>query len=124
MNKIAKIGVIATTAAVLGLASLSAIASRGEHEGSCEKGDRYERHGMMKEYRGDRQLDLTAEQVKTLMEARLLMRGNDRLKVGQVAQKDEQTYLVDILTVDDSLVRQIEVDKNQGFKHHWRGHDK
>jgi hypothetical protein len=43
------------------------------------------------------------------------MRGNDRLKVGQVAEKDKDTYVVDIVTVDDSLVRQVEVDRDNGL---------
>ncbi|MCG8069205.1 MAG: hypothetical protein JAY84_15225, partial [Candidatus Thiodiazotropha taylori] len=52
---------------------------------------------------------------KTLVSARLIMRGNDRLKVGQVTEKDDDTYLLDIVTVDNSLVRQIEVDRDNGL---------
>ena len=78
--------------------------------------------GMMMQHRqrfmgrfGDRKLNLSESQVKTLMEARLIMRGNDRLKIGKIARKDDKTYLVDIVTVDDSLVQQIEIDKDSGF---------
>lgn len=120
MNKIAKMSVISVTAVVLGLGSLAAIASRGEHKEACEYGEHHERHGMMKYGKArfmDRNMDLSADEVKTLADAMLIMRGNERLKVGQVTQKDEQTYLVDIVTVDNSLVRQIEVDKDSGFKH-------
>lgn len=127
MNKIAKISVISFTAVVLGLASLASVASRGEHDEASEDGERHGRYAMMmkhgKAHDMDRELDLSAEEVKTLIEAKLIMRGNDRLKVGLITQKDEQTYVVDIVTVDDSLVRQIEVDKDKGYKHgrHGRG---
>ena len=60
-------------------------------------------------------LDLNIEQAKTLVQARLIMRGNDRLKVGKVTKKDDDTFLVDIVTVDDSLVRQVEVDRENGL---------
>ena len=63
----------------------------------------------------NRELNLSEKQVKTLVEARLIRRGNDRLKIGKIAKKDDQTYLVDIVTVDDSLVRQVEIDKDSGF---------
>ena len=131
MNKITKISAIAIATAALGLASLTAIASRGEHDGECD--GQGGQHGQMmgmglanhmgkhmgygKGYNMDRQLDLSAAEVKTLIEARMIMHGNDRLKVGKVTKKDDQTYLVDIVTVDDSLVRQIEVDKDNGLRH-------
>jgi len=75
--------------------------------------------GMGMGRHANRDLDLTESQVKTLVEARLIMRGNDRLKLGKVAKKDDQTYLVDIVTVDDSLVRQVEIDKDTG-RRAWR----
>ena len=131
MNKITKISAIAITTAVLGLASLTAVASRGEQGGDCDRhgGQHYQMMGMgsgnqMGKHMGfgkgfnmDRELDLSADEVKTLIEARMIMHGNDRLKVGKISQKDDQTYLVDIVTVDDSLVRQIEVDRNNGLRH-------
>ena len=138
MNKITKISAIAITTAVLGLASLTAVASRGHSEGGEGFGGQHGQmmgqgsgmmmgqgsgYGMGKHmgkgmgYNMDRALDLSADEVKTLIEARMIMHGNDRLKVGKVSQKDDQTYLVDIVTVDDSLVRQIEVDKDSGLRH-------
>ena len=130
MNKMTKISAIAITTAVLGLASLTAVASRGhsdygegfggQHGQMMGQGSGY---GMGKHmgkgmgYNMNRALDLSADEVKTLIEARMIMHGNDRLKVGKVSQKDDQTYLVDIVTVDDSLVRQIEVDKDNGLRH-------
>ena len=135
MNKITKISAIAVTTAALGMASLSAVASRGANGGDCDgqggqhgqmmgmssgnhMGKHMGRHmGYGKGFNMDRELDLSAAEVQTLIEARMIMHGNDRLKVGKVSQKDDQTYVVDIVTVDDSLVRQIEVDKNNGLRH-------
>ena len=137
MNKITKISAVVITTSVLGMASLAALAGMGEHNGSGEgsgghqgqmMGSNMESHmkGQMGGHMGgiDRALDLSAGEVKTLIEARLIMRGNDRLKVGKITQKDDQTYLVDIVTVDDSLVRQIEVDKNKGPGHGMKRLDK
>ena len=62
----------------------------------------------------DRDLELTADEAGTLISAQLIMQGNDRLKVGGVISQGEDTYVVDIVTVDDSLVMQIEVDRDSG----------
>jgi len=135
MNKVTKISAVVITTAVLGMASLAAVASRGEIGENCygQGGQHGQMMGQgmgggmgnhmgsgMGKHMGsgmDRKLDLSAGEVKTLIEARMIMHGNDRLKVGKVSQKDDQTYVVDIVTVDDSLVRQIEVDKDNGLKH-------
>jgi hypothetical protein len=69
-------------------------------------------------FRGEeRDLNLTADQVKTLAEARLIMQGNPRLKVGDVTEKDKDTYTVDIVTVDNSLVLSRDIDKHTGRQH-------
>ena len=57
---------------------------------------------------------LSVEDVRAQIEKRLQWRGNDRLKVGSVTDKDENTIVAEIVTVDDSLVRKIEIDKNTG----------
>lgn len=143
MNKLIKISAIAITTAAFGLASLTAVASRGndgegyggQHgqmmgQGSGMMMGQGSGYGMGKHmgkgmgYNMNRALDLSADEVKTLIEARMIMHGNDRLKVGKVSQKDDQTYLVDIVTVDDSLVRQIEVDKDNGLRHGMKRFDK
>ena len=62
----------------------------------------------------DRDLELTAVEAGTLISAQLIMQGNDRLKVGGVVSQGNDTYVVDIVTVDDSLVIQIEVDRDSG----------
>lgn len=122
MNTIAKI----TAVSALTVASLAAVgvsASWGERNGHCDRDGKGGPGAMMMKHRAkhgrfaDRDLDLTADNARTLVQARLIMRGNDRLKVGQVTQKDDDTYLVDIVTVDDSLVRQVEIDRDNGFRH-------
>lgn len=62
----------------------------------------------------NRDLDLTVEQARTLAESRLILAGNDRLKVGSVEAIDDDTIIVEILTVDDSLVVRREIDRDTG----------
>lgn len=61
--------------------------------------------------------DLSAEDVRKIIEGRLAWNGNKRLKVGEVTKKDDDTYLVDIVTVDDSLVERLEMDRKTGATH-------
>ena len=125
MNKAAKYTVISVVVAAAGLAAAGANAGWKEHRRHCDFADQTGGSAMAMTQKGrpgrfaDRDLNLSADEAKTLVEARLIMRGNDRLKVGQVAEKDQDTYLVDIVTVDDSLVRQVEVDHDNGLP---RGH--
>ncbi|MET0081294.1 MAG: hypothetical protein ABW119_22800, partial [Candidatus Thiodiazotropha lotti] len=121
-NKGLKVSIVSAVIATSGLFVLasSADAGWGGKRGYCDRGDMMGAPGMMpgKGKFGPsvaRELDLTAEEAKTLVSARLIMRGNDRLKVGQVTKKDGDTYLVDIVTIDNSLVRQIEVDRDNGL---------
>ena len=55
--------------------------------------------------------EFSAEQIRTLAEARLLMKGNDNLTIGNI-NPTESGYTIEILTVDGSLVDSIEVAKN------------
>ena len=57
---------------------------------------------------------LTVEDARATLEKRLEWQGNDRLKVGKVEDKDDKTIIAEIVTVDDSLVRRIEIDKATG----------
>ncbi|MCR4377043.1 MAG: hypothetical protein NUV50_02995 [Rhodospirillales bacterium] len=57
---------------------------------------------------------LTVDDVRTNLEQNLERSGNDRLKVGKVEDKDDKTITAEIVTVDDSLVRRIEIDKATG----------
>ncbi|MBX7146527.1 MAG: hypothetical protein K1X44_04370 [Alphaproteobacteria bacterium] len=59
--------------------------------------------------------NLTSDEIKTLIQARLIMSGKKDLQITNVTKKDDKTYLVDISNKDKSLVRQIEVDKDTGF---------
>ena len=119
MNKIANISAVSLLVvgvSVAGTASAGWWGDKGDH---CKRGGDYAGDGMMMKGRYGgmiaEDLDLSPEEAKTLVQARLIMKGNDRLKTGQVTEKDGDTYLVDVVTVDDSLVRQVEVDRNLGL---------
>jgi len=56
---------------------------------------------------------LTIDDVRARMEDHLKWRGNDRLKVGNVTEKDD-VITAEIVTVDDSLVRSVEINKTNG----------
>ena len=58
--------------------------------------------------------DLTVDGVTKLLEQRLSHMGNDRLKVGEVKAKDDDTITAEIVTVDGSLVRKLEFDRDTG----------
>jgi hypothetical protein len=59
-------------------------------------------------------LNLSTDQVKTLTEAALIRAGNPRLKVGAVKAKDADTITVDIVTQDNALVLQRDVNRHTG----------
>jgi hypothetical protein len=115
MKKLSKYTAIAliTTAVGVGAASASGWGDRSERGAGC---GHPQRMMMDKSQRMQRDLDLSADQVRTLVEARLIIRGNDRLKVGEVTPKDDNTYQVKIVTVDGSLVREFDVDKHRGLR--------
>ncbi len=52
-----------------------------------------------------------AEQIRTIIEARLLMRGNENLKIGKIIKADDG-YAVTIVTQDDSLVKELALAAN------------
>lgn len=58
--------------------------------------------------------DLSSDRVRDILEGRLAWIGNNRLKVGKVETKDNNSYLVEIVTVDDSLVQKLEIDRKTG----------
>jgi hypothetical protein len=62
----------------------------------------------------DRDLNLTEDQVRTLAEAGLIVMGNPNLRVGAIKEKDANTYVVDIVASDKSLVMQREIDRHSG----------
>jgi hypothetical protein len=57
---------------------------------------------------------LSVDDVTKILERRLAWHGNERLKLGAVDEKDYRTVTVEIMTVDDSLVQRLEVDRRTG----------
>ena len=55
--------------------------------------------------------EFTADQIETLTKAKLIMRGNENLKLGKVTST-ENGYNVTIVTQDNSLVREQQLAKN------------
>ena len=43
------------------------------------------------------------------------MRGNPRLKVGEVKEQDADTIVADIVTKDNSVVQRFTVNRHNGF---------
>lgn len=60
-------------------------------------------------------LNLSTDDVKTRFERWIDLRGNPRLKVGDIRTKDADTFEVDIVTKDNSLVEQFLVNRHTGF---------
>ena len=48
-------------------------------------------------------------------ESWLAMQGNDRLKLGKIEAVDDDTITVEIVTIDDSLVQKLAVDRHNGW---------
>lgn len=59
-------------------------------------------------------LNLTVDDVKTRVEGWLNARGNPRLKVGEVKEKNADTITADVVTKDNSLVQRFIVDRHTG----------
>jgi len=59
-------------------------------------------------------LNLTTYDVKARIERWLTWRGNPRLQVGEVKEKDTDTITADIVTKDKSLVQRFIVDRHTG----------
>lgn len=57
---------------------------------------------------------LSPDDVRHFLEHRLERQGNNRLKVGDVKEADEDTIVADIVTVDGSLVDRLSVDRHAG----------
>lgn len=57
---------------------------------------------------------LSADDVRARIERSLKWHGNERLKVGEVKELDDDTIVAEIVTLDDSLVDRFEVDRHSG----------
>lgn len=64
---------------------------------------------------GPAEKELSADDVRAWLERSLAWQGNKRLKVGSVTEKDDDTILADIVTVDDSLVQRLAIDRHTGW---------
>ena len=63
---------------------------------------------------GNQPLNLTTDDVKSRMERWLAWQGNQRLKLGEVKEKDADTITADVVTKDNSLVQRFIVDRHTG----------
>ncbi len=96
--------------------ALSAATVFGERGGDgCEHGYGKGGHGfgMMGHHNRAQMMEreFNADQIRTLVEARLIMKGNDNLKVGKISSS-RTGFTVAIVTVDDSLVEELKLAKN------------
>ena len=74
-------------------------------------GPGYDRRG---DVQGNQTLNLSTDDVKGRMERWLNWRGNARLKVGEVKEKDADTITADVVTKDNSLVQRLIIDRHTG----------
>ena len=78
--------------------------------------DRYRRGALFPRF-GDRVVpssDLSTDDVRDFFDHRSEMPGNKRLKAGYVKKAGKDKIIADIVTVDDSLVQRLEVDRHSG----------
>ena len=59
-------------------------------------------------------MDLTTDDVRHVLEHRLSMQGNPRLKVGEIEQADDDTIVADIATAEGALVDRFRIDRHNG----------
>jgi hypothetical protein len=58
--------------------------------------------------------DLSAADVKHMMEHQLAWQGNPNLKLGKIEETDADTIVAEVVTKDGSLVRRFEIDRHTG----------
>ncbi len=58
---------------------------------------------------------LSADQIRTIAQAHLIMMGNDNLKIGKTTENKDKAYDVQIVTKDNSLVNTVAVSKATGM---------
>jgi hypothetical protein len=90
---------------------------KGEHHqrGDHQKRDyRHDRAGKGMHHMGGKKMmerEFSADEIRTLMSARLIMKGNPNVKVGTVTAVDGG-YKVTVVTQDNSLVEELALAKN------------
>ncbi|MCC7017279.1 MAG: hypothetical protein IT564_08780 [Rhodospirillales bacterium] len=57
---------------------------------------------------------LSVDDAKAMIERRLAVWGNPRLKVGAVKEEGKETIVADVVTVDNSLVQRYQIDRSTG----------
>lgn len=57
---------------------------------------------------------ITVERARSMLEGVLAWHGNPLLKLGRVEEQSEDTIVAEILTVDDSLVQRLAIDRATG----------
>jgi hypothetical protein len=57
---------------------------------------------------------ITVERARAMLEGVLAWHGNPRLKLGTVEEQNEDTIVAEILTVEDSLVQSLAIDRATG----------
>ena len=62
--------------------------------------------------KAEREMD--ADAVRKVLTGRLAWTGNSRLKVGKVEEKDDETVIAEIVTLDGSLVDRLSVHRRTG----------
>lgn len=124
---IAKVIGSLAAAGVLSMSLASpAMAFWGDDDGKkCNKGDKGYHHSEGSHHSGgyhkgrdfdkNQNLELTSDEVRTLVSSRLIYRGNDRLKVGEITEGEKNTFNVEIVTLDDSLVEVLTISSATGF---------
>ena len=87
----------------------------GRMRGGNGPGMMQQGYGPRGDVHGNQQLNLTTADVKARIERWLTWRGNARLQVGEVKEKDADTITADVVTKDNSLVQRFIVDRHTGF---------
>ena len=82
----------------------------GDRKGHFMKGERG-KQGKRGNFKEHMSREFSAEEIRTLNEARLIMKGNDNVKIGEVTATDNG-YKVTIVTNDNSLVEEMNLAKN------------
>ncbi len=58
--------------------------------------------------------ELTVDEARSGLERWIAQNGNPRLKLGNVGEKDDRTITAEIVTVDNSLVQKLDIDRRTG----------
>jgi len=72
-------------------------------------------YGMGPGMMGEPGKDLSADDVKQMLENRLAWRRNPNLKLGKVEEKDADTITAEIVTKEGSLVRRYSINRHTGW---------